>query len=161
MKKIILIIFLILISPILLLFLNMLPSIIYSYRDIPFDTSMISKATFYQVDPIFGNENYIEYLEKTKPQGYCLDAEKAKILFKDTKGVPWLAWYGGRFLGVVEMENEEKYYIAMGYWGGFFQILGTGYYRQFVGLSGDQYGELKKYFIELIKTQNNKNILKE
>jgi len=161
MKKILLIIFLILISPILLLFLFTLPSIICSYRDIPFDTSMISKATFYQVDPIFGNENYIEYLEKTKPNGYCLEAEKAQILFKDTKGVPWLAWKGGRFLGVVEMENEEKYYIAMGYWGGFFQILGTGYYRQFVGLSGEQYGELKKYFIELIKTQNNKDLLKE
>lgn len=64
MKKIILIIFLILISPILLLFLNMLPSIIYSYRDIPFDTSMISRVTFYQIDPYFENKNYIEYLEK-------------------------------------------------------------------------------------------------
>ncbi|MDD3915132.1 MAG: hypothetical protein PHF76_10855 [Bacteroidales bacterium] len=161
MKKILLIIFLILISPLLLLFLFILPSIICSYRDIPFDTSMISKATFYQVDPIFGNENYIEYLEKTKPQGYCLDAEKAKILFKDTKGVPWLAWYGGIFLGVVEMENGEKHYIAMGYWGGFFQILGTGYHRQFVGLSGEQYRELKRDFIKFYKEQDNKDILKE
>jgi hypothetical protein len=139
----------------------MLPSIIYSYRDIPFDTSMISRVTFYQIDPYFENKNYIEYLEKTKPLGYCLDAEKAQMLFKNTKGTPWLAWYGGIFLGVVEMENGEKHYIAMGYWGGFFQILGTGYHRQFVGLSGEQYGELKKNFIEFYRKQDNYNLLKE
>jgi predicted small lipoprotein YifL len=145
MKKIfkwfIVIILVILAVPVLIILLSLFISIAGCNRSLPFEPTEIKSVTFYCVDPVFGDEDYEEYLPYIEPYSYRLSLEEAQMLFKETSPYFHVGWKGRPFLGIVELENGKRYDVAMGM-GSVFMVLNGSISKYFGGESAALYREL-------------------
>lgn len=124
-----------------IIFVSICLSVLNIFRNLPFEPSQIKSVTFYCVDPVFDLTDYEEYLTYMEPYSYRLSLEEAQLLFKETQGNLHTGWKGGRFLGVVELENGKRYDMAMGSMSDF-KVLHKGLYMRFSGESAALYSEL-------------------
>jgi hypothetical protein len=123
-----------------IIFVSICLSVLNIFRNLPFEPSQIKSVTFYCVDPfdLMDYEGYLTYIE---PYSYKLSLEEAQLLFKETQGNIHTGWKGGRFLGVVELENGKRYDMAMGMMSDY-KVLHKGLYMRFSGESAALYEEL-------------------
>lgn len=164
-KFLIIITSIILAIPIFIILLSLFISIIGCYRSLPFEPSEIKSVTFYCVDPVFGIEDYEEYLPYIEPYSYRLSLEEAQMLFRETSPYFHVGWKGRPFLGVVELENGKRHDMAMGM-GSVFMVLNGSISKYFRGESATLYRELsgklyKDYYRPFLKSKRGLNQIKE